>query len=96
MNIVQKLLSKSAAALELPADIAADLPRIELSGGCECSIEPHRGLLAYSQQEIVAASALGPVFVCGENLNIKLMNKSCMIIRGSIAEIRLQEEPNLE
>ncbi len=91
MNFAQKIMSKSAAALELPVDIAANLPRIELLGSCQCSIEPHQGLLAYSQQEIVAATAIGPVYVRGENLTIKLMNKTCLILKGVISDIKLEE-----
>ncbi len=96
MNFVQKLLSRSAETLELPADIAANLPRIELLGASECTIEPHKGLLEYSRQEIAAATAIGSVRICGEDLTIKLMNKTCMIVRGHISDIKLQEEPERE
>ncbi len=96
MNLVQKLLTKSAAAMDLPVDIAADLPHIDLLGGCECAVEPHKGLLAYSQEEIVAATSIGPIYVCGKNLQIKLMNKACLIIKGRIQEIRLSEEHSFE
>ena len=96
MNFIQKLLSRSAEAFDLPADIAANLPRIELLGTCECTIEPHKGLLEYSRQEIAAATVIGSVKICGEDLTIKLMNKSCMIVKGHISDIKLQEDPKRE
>ena len=45
MNKAKKLLSDAAQRLELPADIAAGLPKMELTGTVEFSLEPHRGLL---------------------------------------------------
>lgn len=49
MNRARKLLSSTAAFLELPADVLAGIPKMELIGFQEFSIEPHKGLLEYEK-----------------------------------------------
>ena len=48
MGVARKLLERASRQLELPAEIVAGLPRIEVTGTGELSIEPHRGLLEYA------------------------------------------------
>ena len=45
-----QLLERVAGALDLPADMMAGLPRVELIGDQELRMENHRGILAYSRE----------------------------------------------
>ena len=53
------ILTKLAERLDLPPDIAAGLPRIELDGFSACSLDRHSGILAYDREHIVIALNIG-------------------------------------
>ena len=71
MNRAKKILMKASSKLELPADILAGLPRIELLGKEQCSVEPHCGLLVYGEEKICVQTDLGVVSITGNNMQIK-------------------------
>ena len=89
MKKVVKLLEQVSDKLELPADVIAGVPRIELIGAEQCSVEPHKGLLEYTAEQIVVATSLGDVAVLGENLQIKKMNLQRITICGRVSGIVL-------
>ena len=41
------LLEKTAEVFDLPGDVVAGLPRIELTGSRELRMENHKGILSY-------------------------------------------------
>ena len=45
-------LERTAEVFDLPGDVVAGLPRIELIGGHELRMENHKGILAYGTEEI--------------------------------------------
>ena len=48
------LLERTAEALDLPGDVLAGLPHIELTGNRELRMENHKGILAYGEEEIIS------------------------------------------
>ena len=46
------LLEKTAQVLDLPGDVVAGLPRVEITGSRELRMENHKGILAYGTEEI--------------------------------------------
>ena len=92
MGLGRNLLAQAAQRLDLPADVIVGLPRMELIGQQEFSMEPHGGLIAYSQTEILIKSALGTVAVCGKAMTVKLMNDQRIVISGMIKGVQLPEE----
>ena len=92
MGTVNKWIAEASQRLELPVDVVAGLPRMELTGRHECSMEPHGGLLAYSREQILVKSRLGPVEVMGKDLTVKLMNQQRIVIAGTIFGVRLPED----
>ena len=46
------LLEKTAEVFDLPGDVVAGLPRIELTGSRELRMENHKGILSYGGEEI--------------------------------------------
>ena len=66
----RELLTKAARKLDLPADIAAGLPHLELCGFCECSMDCHTGILEYETHEIVVALNIGTVTIQGSGLRV--------------------------
>lgn len=91
MNRAKKLLAGAAGKLDLPADIVAGLPKMELTGFVEFSLEPHRGLLEYADQEILLDSSVGRILVRGENLSIRLMNRARITVAGDLRSVELLE-----
>lgn len=91
MNRAKQFLADAAGRLELPADVLAGIPKMELTGFREFSIEPHQGLVEYEREKISIASDLGRIEVLGRDLTIKLMNRQRITIRGSMTAVALQE-----
>ena len=91
MNKARKFLAGTADLLELPADVLAGIPKMELTGFREFSIEPHKGLLEYEKNEIIIDTQIGRICLSGENLTIRLMNSSRITIGGWLSSVTLQE-----
>lgn len=89
MKHAKRLLMDTAFRLELPADALAGVPRMELTGFREFSIEPHRGLLEYEKEQIGIETALGKVWLLGREMTIKVMNRERITIRGELHALHL-------
>ena len=85
----ERLLERTAEALELPGDVVACLPRIELTGDRELRMENHRGILAYGSDEIQIAGGRLVVKVRGENLELRAMNAGELLITGALRGVEL-------
>ncbi len=91
MNRVRKLLAGAAGKLDLPADIVAGLPKMELVGFMEFSLEPYKELLEYADHEILLDSTAGQIRIKGQNLTIKLMNQARITVTGTLWSVELVE-----
>ena len=85
----ERLLERMAEALELPGDLVAGLPRIELTGDRELRMENHRGILAYGSREIQISGGRLVVKVRGENLELRAMNAGELLITGTLRGVDL-------
>ena len=83
------LLEKTAQVFDLPADVVAGLPRLELVGDRELRMENHRGILAYGTQEIHISGGVFGVKVCGQDLELRTMNALELLITGYITDIHI-------
>ena len=95
MNKARELLVCAAQKLDLPPDVLSGVPRIEILGTGELAMEPHSGLLAYSNEQISVMTAVGTITVFGEGLTIKQMGKNRICIIGRFSQLKFAEE-NLE
>lgn len=80
-------LGAAAEALELPADVVAGAPRIELIGKREFHMENHRGILSYGREEISVSGGKLLVTVRGQNLEIAAMSAGALFITGNIESV---------
>ena len=85
----ERLLERTAEALELPGDVVAGLPRVELTGDRELRMENHRGILAYGSREIQISGGRLVVKVRGENLELRAMNAGELLITGALRGVDL-------
>lgn len=83
------LLEKTAQVFDLPADVVAGLPRVELVGDREVRMENHRGILAYGEQEIHVSGGAFVIKVMGEGLKLRSMTGIELLITGHISSIQI-------
>ena len=76
------LLEKTAEVFDLPGDVVAGLPRIELTGSRELRMENHKGLLSSGGKLVVK--------VRGSGLELRSMNASQLLITGVITAVELE------
>lgn len=89
MPKIRNMITKLAQTLQLPVDIAAELPHLELNGFCECALDCHTGILEYEKERIVVAMNIGTVTILGENLELRQMHRERLCVRGTIRQILL-------
>lgn len=81
------MLSTVAELFDLPADIVAGLPRLEMVGDRQLYLERHMGILAYSETQIDVNTAGGVLRVTGEGLSLLAMTGEEVRIGGRIAAV---------
>lgn len=86
----EKAREQAAEALDLPGDVLAGLPRMELIGSGEFWMEGHRGILSYGEEEIHISG--GKIVVClrGKSLELRAMNANSLCITGLISGLELE------
>ncbi|HIR84000.1 MAG TPA: sporulation protein [Candidatus Galloscillospira excrementavium] len=82
-------LERTAEVFDLPGDVVAGLPRVELTGSRELRMENHRGILAYGSEEIHISGGKLIVKVRGTGLELKAMNARELLITGTIFSVDL-------
>ena len=83
------LLTRAADVFDLPADVIAALPHIELIGDCQFLLSGHQGILSYSAQTIDINGGSMIVRLAGENLELTAMSGSELRVKGKIARVEL-------
>ena len=83
------LLEKTAEILDLPGDVVAGLPHIELTGNRELRMENHKGILAYGGEEIVISGGKMKITVRGRGLEVRSMNAGQLYLTGIIQAVEL-------
>ena len=78
------MLSTVAELFDLPADIVAGLPHLEMVGQRQLYLEHHTGLLSYSTERIDANTTAGVLRVTGRELSLIAMTAEELRIGGRI------------
>jgi sporulation protein YqfC len=78
------VLGTVAELFDLPADVLAGLPRLELVGSRQLYLERHLGILAYSCTQIDANTPAGVLRVRGESLELLALTGEELRIGGRI------------
>lgn len=86
------LLTKVSQKLRLPTDIGAGLPRLELNGFCECSLDCHSGILEYEREQIVVALNIGTVTIRGQGLQLQQMHRDRLCVTGKLQSLEFSQE----
>lgn len=78
--------------LDLPGDIPAGVPRVELIGDRELYMTQHRGVLAYSEETVDIGGQGVMVRVLGTELRLLAMSGGELRLRGQIAAVELHRQ----
>lgn len=82
-----RVLDTVAELFDLPADVVAGLPRLEMVGSRQLYLEHHAGILAYSEEQIDVNTPEGILRVRGERLTLMAMTAEELRIGGAIAAV---------
>ncbi len=76
-------------ALELPLDVALDLPKLVLVGNVKLNISNHKGIIEYTKELIRINTKIGMIKISGHSLEIKNVLMEEIAISGSIEKIEI-------
>ena len=83
----KKVFLEAAELFDLPADLVAGLPHVELVGNSQFYMEHHRGILSYSGEEIAINGDALIVRVRGTGLELVSMTGEALRIKGVIDRV---------
>jgi len=83
------LLLRASRAFDMPADVLAGQPRLQLIGTGELRMEGHKGILSYGTEEIHISGGKLVVQVKGNGLELRAMNPTDLLITGEIRVVEL-------
>lgn len=81
------VLSSVAELFDLPADVVAGLPHLEMIGGRQLFLERHEGILSYSDTVIDINTAGGILRVRGKGLSLLAMTGEELRLGGGIESV---------
>ncbi|MGM9979234.1 MAG: sporulation protein YqfC [Clostridium sp.] len=76
-----------AEKLDMSIDAMIDIPKIIITGKEEITIENHKGIVAFSEDEIKVSSKKGIIKIQGNNFEIFYMGSNSLTINGEIRAI---------
>lgn len=88
---LKQQLARLSAMLELPTELIAGVPKLELTGQSELVLDHHNGIEHYSEEEIVIRVNLGLIRVLGQGLYIQRMNSKQIAVYGTIRAVMMEE-----
>ncbi len=86
-NVRNKLRRTMAEVLEIPGEVALDLPKIILVGNVHVVIENHRGIVEYTTESVRVLVPAGEVAVRGRELVLRNILPDELCIEGQIESL---------
>ncbi len=81
------VLSGAAELFDLPVDLVAGLPHVEVLGNRQLYMEHHRGIIAYSGEEISISGSGMILRVRGRDLVLVSMTGDALRIQGTLQSV---------
>ncbi|MGI6678313.1 MAG: sporulation protein YqfC [Dehalobacterium sp.] len=89
-NYQAKFKSAFVNVLEIPTDIALNLPRIIMLGNLQLNIENHKGIVEYGENKIRIAVTRGYLEIMGRNLVLRNVQLDEIMINGEIDRLEIK------
>ena len=77
--------------LDLPPEVAAGVPQMELYGNRQIYLSGHRGVISYSTEEVAVAGGSLTVHITGTELQLAAMTAGELRLTGFIKQVELME-----
>jgi sporulation protein YqfC len=81
------LLAKAADFLDLPKEIALNLPLVTIVGNSEICVENYKGIIEYSPERIRLNTACGVFKIEGKKLVLKRITSEVMKVEGVLTNV---------
>ncbi|MFU0825387.1 sporulation protein YqfC [Clostridium sp.] len=88
---IYKTKETIAQKLGLPRDVVLDIPQIIVTGNNEITIENHKGIIMFEEEEIKLNSNSGTISIRGKNLEILFIGGSTIVLGGKFKGISYEE-----
>lgn len=79
---LSRFKEKLVDTLDFPIDIALGLPKITIIGQKEVTVENHKGIIKFENDELIINTDLGMLKILGKNLEITLVGGTTITLRG--------------
>lgn len=83
------LNSLFAEVFEVPEELALDMPRITMIGNVKLSVENHKGIMVYTENEIRLRVNDGFLVAKGKNLSLKNISNDEVLLQGEIMQMAI-------
>ena len=83
------LISRAADTFDLPADVLAGLPHLDLIGDCQLLLSSHQGILSYSRQAIDINGGKLIFRLSGQDMELVAMNDNELRVSGRIEKVEV-------
>jgi sporulation protein YqfC len=90
-NIISKVKENLAEKLDIPRDVILKYPKITVIGNNEITIENHKGIIAFKEDNIKVKSTIGTVNIKGMNLEILYISNVTIVLSGRFIAIEYEE-----
>lgn len=92
MRMIGKKLRKVASDwLDIPPDVAANVPRILMVGPYRLHVENHRGVEKFSENELILKTDQGLLAIAGRQLVIQAIDPEEIWVEGEISEVQYRK-----
>lgn len=78
-----------ADVLEIPEDLALDLPRITLVGNLNLNVENHKGIISYTANEVRLRVNDGYLIARGSSFALRSISKTDVFLEGEISSLQI-------
>lgn len=82
-----KIKETISNALELPKELILDVAKVTLVGNNSVTVENHKGILEYNEDQIRINTCGGVLIIIGSKLNIKSILQEEITITGEIKNV---------
>lgn len=78
-----------ADVLEIPEELALDLPKITLVGNLNLNVENHKGIISYAADEVRLRVSDGYLIARGSNFALRSISKTDVFLEGEISNLAI-------
>ncbi len=86
----QSLRRAMVNALDIPAEVGLDVPKITMTGNYSLTVENHKGIIDYDLDRIRIKIGGGWVEIIGSGLMLETMSREELVIEGEIKALNLE------